>query len=117
MTLVEATIEQLAAKQQEVDKAQAEVRNLYGGEGVRLSRNKEIIRQRHSSVFLCVITICKVGQNRVYAPYMTVNLVNSQPKKSCTPHRYDFGQPCVCALLWAKRCTYVRTQPTLVDEV
>ena len=75
MTLVEATIEQLAAKQQEVDKAQAEVRNLYGGEGVRLSRNKEIIRQRLSSVFLCVITICKVGQNRVYAPYMTVYLV------------------------------------------
>jgi len=51
----------------------------------------------------CMLHIARVGQNRIYAPYMTVYLVISPPKIPYI-HRiyiYAFGQPYI--LLCAKK--------------
>jgi len=42
----------------------------------------------HSGHRNAVYTMCSVGQNRVYAPYMTVDLVNFLPKMPYTHHIY-----------------------------
>jgi len=38
----------------------------------------------------CTQHICRVGQNRIYGPYMTIYLVISLPKIS---YIYGYGQP------------------------
>ena len=50
--------------------------------------------------------MCRVGQNRIYTPYMTVYLViPCQKDRMCTVYIYGSGQPyirvmlCVCEIL------------------
>ena len=45
--------------------------------------------------------ICRVGQNRIYTPYMTVYLVISLPKIPYVPYIYGSGQPYVYDFLLA----------------
>jgi len=40
--------------------------------------------------------MCRVGQIRIYTPYMTVCMVNSLPKIPYTPYIYGSGQPYIC---------------------
>ena len=47
------------------------------------------------------VHICRVGQNRIYTPYMTVYLVISLPKIPYVPYIYGSGQPYVYDFLLA----------------
>jgi len=52
----------------------------------------------------CTYSVCRVGQSRIYTPYMTVCLVVSLPKRPCihcTYMIYGFGQPWVRAEMCA----------------
>ena len=52
-------------------------------------------RNRHGFQYKCMcscVHTCRVGQSRLFAPYVPVYLVISLPK---IPHTYGSGQPCV----------------------
>ena len=52
------------------------------------------VRQQEASIGRVRGIICKVGQNRLYTPYMTVYLVMFLPKiPYITPYIYGSGQP------------------------
>ena len=57
----------------------------------------------HTHKHVCTEHVCRVGQNRIYTPYMTVYLVISLPKIPCILIIYYIcgsGQPYMCVIIY-----------------